>query len=143
MTEVVKKKQKSKSKEYYYAVGRRKTATARVSLKIKPGDMLVNNKPIFEYFPSEAEKNIYLTPLKLVGLEEKCSLIIKVNGSGKSGQLGAVQHGIARALSLVDPQKYRPIMKRHGLLTRDQRMKERRKAGYAQSARAKKQSPKR
>ena len=138
------KKQKlPKKPEFTYAVGRRKTANARIRLYLKKGDLIVNDKPIEEYFPLESDKQTYTQPLKLTGTLDKFSITAKVEGSGKTGQLEAVVHGIARALAKVDPDKFRPVLKKHGLLTRDSRMKERRKAGLAQSARAKKQSPKR
>ncbi len=134
---------KTSKPEFIYAVGRRKTASARVRLYLKKGPILVNEKPIEEYFPLESHKQQYLKPLKITKTEGKFSATVKVIGSGKSGQLGAVMHGIARALSLADSKEFRPVLKKHGLLTRDPRMKERRKSGLAQSARAKKQSPKR
>ncbi len=135
---------KSKQKlKYYFATGRRKTATARVRLFRKKGPILVNEKPIEQYFPSETLEQAYLVPFQITGTLDKYSANIKVNGSGKSGQLGAVVHGIARALSLADREKFRSSLKKYGLLTRDSRMKERRKFGLAHKARARKQSPKR
>lgn len=137
------KPKKIKKPDFIYALGRRKTADARIRLYRKKGPLLVNDKPIDVYFPLESEREKYLAPFKITRTLGKFSATVKVQGSGKSGQLGAVVHGLARALSTVDPKEYRPILKKAGLLTRDSRMKERRKAGYAQSARAKKQSPKR
>lgn len=138
-----KSKKKKQKKDYIYAVGRRKTASARVRLYPRKGPILVNQKPIEEYFPLEVWQHKYLKPFQLTNSLDKYSATIKVSGSGKLGQLGAITHGLARALSQADPKDYRPLLKKHGLLTRDPRMKERRKAGLAQSARAKKQSPKR
>jgi len=126
-----------------FTVGRRKTSTARIRLYQKKGPILINDKPIEEYFPLESQKTAYLEPFNLTKTLGRFSATVKVLGSGKQGQLGAVIHGFARALALAEPKDYRPILKKHGLLTRDQRMKERRKPGLAQSARAKKQSPKR
>lgn len=137
------KEKKTKKTNYYYAVGRRKTATARVRLYQKKGNIIVNNIPVEEYFPLKVNEQKYLEPFRLTDTLKDYSATIKVVGSGKTGQLGAITHGIARALSSIDSKKYRPILKKHGLLTRDSRMKERRKPGLAQSARAKKQSPKR
>lgn len=140
--QAVQKKRKT-AKKYIYAVGRRKTATARVRLFLKKGPIIVNQKPIEEYFPLSSQKTYYLQPFKATNTLDKFSATIKVFGSGKTGQLEAVRHGLSRALAIAEPDKYRPALKKRGFLTRDSRMKERRKAGYAQSARAKKQSPKR
>ena len=143
---------------YIEAVGRRKTATARVRLypitqskqelkvwdyKLGPGVIIVNRQPISEYFPGEVSERKYKEPFRTTNTLNKFAATVQVSGSGKTGQLEAIIHGFARALEKVDREKYRPILKKRGLLTRDPRMKERRKAGLAQSARAKKQSPKR
>ena len=136
-------KNKKQKKDFIYAVGRRKTANARVRLSLKQGPILVNQIPIEKYFPLEIYKQKYLKPFQLTNTLQKFSATVKVQGSGKTGQLEAVTHGISRALSMADPKAYRSILKKYGLLTRDPRMRERRKAGYAHSARAKKQSPKR
>jgi len=155
-----KKKDKKKSKKirYFEGIGRRKTATARVRLyplsqtkkkveiwehQLKPGVIIVNKKPVEEYFPGELNKIKYIQPFKITNTLNKFAATIQVSGSGKKGQLEAVTHGVARALEKYDKEEYRPILKEKGFLTRDPRMKERRKAGLAQSARAKKQSPKR
>lgn len=138
----LKNKNKKKS-NFIYAVGRRKTASARVRLYKKKGAISVNDLPIEKYFSLEAYKQVYLEPFRVTDTIDRYSASVKVEGSGISSQLGAVTHGISRALSIADEKKYRPILKKHGLLTRDSRMKERRKPGLAQSARAKKQSPKR
>lgn len=138
-----KTKKNAKKKNYVYAVGRRKTANARVRLYPKKGPIIVNEKPIEEYFPLQVHQQEYNQPFRVTNAMGKFSASIKVAGSGKSGQLGAVTHGLSRALAKADREKYRPPLKKEGLLTRDPRMKERRKAGLAQSARAQKQSPKR
>lgn len=138
-----KQQKKTKKSNFIYSVGRRKTASARIRLYLKKGPILVNDVPIEEYFPLKVNKHHFLEPFRITDTLEKYSATIKVVGSGKTGQLGAVIHGLARALAKVDQEKYRPLLKKHGLLTRDSRMKERRKPGLAQSARAKKQSPKR
>jgi small subunit ribosomal protein S9 len=134
---------KTKKSNYIYSVGRRKTASARVRLYPKKGPILVNDVPIEQYFPLEVYKTFYLEPFRITDTQEKYSASIKVIGSGKTGQLGAVVHGLSRALAKADEKKYRPLLKKRGFLTRDPRMKERRKPGLAQSARARKQSPKR
>jgi small subunit ribosomal protein S9 len=136
-------REKKSKKDFIYAVGRRKTASARVRLFKKRGDIVVNDIAIDKYFPLEVHKQAYLEPFRITDTLDRYSATVKVMGSGKSGQLRAVIHGIARALSVADTKEYRPILKKRGLLTRDSRMKERRKPGLAQSARAKKQSPKR
>lgn len=137
------KKQTAKKSDFIYSVGRRKTARARIRLSPKKGPILVNDISIDKYFPLKVYKTNYLEPFRITETLDKYSATIKVEGSGKIGQLGAVVHGLSRALAKADQKKFRPILKKHGLLTRDARMKERRKPGLAQSARAKKQSPKR
>ena len=139
-----KTKLKKKAKaDFYYAVGRRKSASARVRVYPKKGPILVNGIPIEKYFPMATHKQAYLRPFMVTRTSGKFSATCKVSGSGKNGQLGAVIHGLSRALVLANPKKFKPLLKKQGLLTRDPRMKERRKPGLAQSARAKKQSPKR
>ena len=128
---------------YIPAVGRRKRAIARIRLFRKPGDTLVNDMPISKYFPGEISKTLYLEPFRICNVIDKYHATIKVNGSGKSGQLGAVIHGLARTLIKVNPEKFRPILKKKGFLTRDPRKRERRKAGTGGKARRQKQSPKR
>lgn len=130
------------SSKYIQAVGRRKTALARVRLYLKPGDIIVNGKPIGEYFPGETSQLLYLEPLKATGVSDKVSVTIKVAGGGKSGQLEAVVHGLSRAIAQADA-KYRPKLRKRGFLTRDDRMRERRKVGMGGKARRRKQSPKR
>lgn len=141
MTEKKIKKTK-KQTTYFWAIGRRKTAVARIRLYAGKGEILVNNLPIEKYFPGEIAKKLFVEPLRTTNTFEKYHATIKVVGSGFSGQLGAVIHGLSRALLKVDPS-FRSILKKRGLLTRDDRMKERRKPGLAQKARARKQSPKR
>jgi len=136
-------KSKKRKENFTYALGRRKTATARIRLFSKKGDNLVNNKPISDYFPGSIANKLYLMPLYLTNTAEKFHFTAKVIGSGKHGQLGAVIHGVSRALSKLDPETHRPLLKKHGLLTRDSRMKEQRKVGTGGKARRKKQSPKR
>jgi len=142
-TKQTKKKKPSKVK-YIYAVGRRRRANARVRLyPHKKGEIIVNEKPIEEYFPSEIWKKNYLEPLRICNVIGKYLFRVKVVGSGKAGQLGAVIHGIARVLVKLDEEKFRPILKKRGFLTRDPRKKERRKVGTGGKARRKKQSPRR
>ncbi len=137
------RKSRGRKKTYVYAVGRRKEAVARVRLFRGKENILVNDQPIEKYFPGEVAKIIYFKPFQATQTAGKYSATIKVEGSGKKGQLGAVVHGLARALDKENPDLYHQALKKNKLLTRDSRMKERRKAGLAQKARAKKQSPKR
>ncbi len=129
--------------KYIFAVGRRKTAVARVRLFKGKGEILVNNQPIAKYFPSEQAKVFYLKPFQVTETLNKYYATIKVEGSGRSGQLGAVVHGLARVLDKENKEAYHSSLKKAGLLTRDPRAKERRKVGQMGKARKKKQSPKR
>ncbi|TSC63901.1 MAG: small subunit ribosomal protein S9 [Microgenomates group bacterium Gr01-1014_93] len=129
-------------KTYVSAVGRRKEAVARVRLLPGNSPITVNGKPIHEYFPGVVNQKFYQRPFEVVNLVGKYSGTIKVEGGGFSSQLGAVIHGISRALQIKEKDLRTPL-KKAGLLTRDPRAKERRKYGNAQKARAKKQSPKR
>lgn len=134
--------QKEQTDVVLYAHGRRKSAVARVRL-FKNGDkLIVNNLPITQYFPSEASKTFYLEPFEITGTLGQFGAAVKVSGSGKSGQLGAVVHGLTNALIKFNPE-FKPALRRAGLVTRDPRAKERRKYGLAQKARKRKQSPKR
>lgn len=143
MEEMQTKKSKvSPKNSFTYAVGRRKEASARVRLYAGKGESIVNGEAIEKYFPSPVEKNLYLKPFTLTKTDGTFYATIKVDGSGKSGQLLAVIHGLARALDKVNNQNH-TILKKAGLLTRDPRVKERRKYGLAQKARKGKQSPKR
>lgn len=155
-TTIAVKSRQSKKPMFYQAIGRRKTATARVRIypvvgekitvngfSLRPGEIIVNGKPIKEYFTGDIFEKLYSEPFKITNTVNRFAATIKVRGSGLKGQLGAVIHGISRALCNVDKKMYRPLLKSHGLLTRDPRMKERRKAGLAGKARAGKQSPKR
>ncbi len=141
---------------YYEAVGRRRVATARVrlyvikegSMKVKDteitkGAIVVNGRPAENYFPGEVFKKMYQEPFRTTNTMSRFAVSIKVKGGGLSGQLGAVIHGISRALEKVDKEKFRPILKKRGFMMRDPRAKQRRKAGFAGKARARKQSPKR
>lgn len=129
--------------KYIATIGRRKRAVARIRLFLKKGETLVNDKPIGEYFPGKVAASLYFEPLRICNVFDKYHATIKVVGSGKSGQLGAVIHGLARALVKADEKKFHSLMKKRGFLTRDPRKRERRKAGTGGKARRKKQSPKR
>lgn len=138
------KTKKSKKVTYIYAIGRRKTATARIRLHLKQtGGITVNDKPIAEYFPGKFCQKFYLEPLRSTNLLDKYLITAKVEGSGRNSQMAAVIHGIARAIAKLDPEKNRPILKKHGFLTRDPRKRQRRMVGMGGKARRKKQSPRR
>lgn len=133
----------AENKSYHQAVGRRKEAVARVRLLPGEGKMTVNSKPISEYFRGVIYQKAYQKPFELTETLGKYTATIKVIGGGTASQLGAIVHGLSRALTLVDKDKFRPLLKKEGLLTRDPRVRERRKMGQAGRARARKQSPKR
>ncbi|OGD73662.1 30S ribosomal protein S9 [Candidatus Collierbacteria bacterium RIFOXYB2_FULL_46_14] len=130
-------------KEFFSAVGRRKTAIARV--RIWPGkqELTVNGKPISAYFKGETFKKIYQAPFTVTETLGQYTGSIKIAGSGLMSQANAMVHGIARALVKVNSDQYKQILRDKGFITRDSRMKETRKAGQGGRARAKKQSPKR
>lgn len=136
-------KSKVKKLKYIFAVGRRKEATARVRLFKGKGETLVNSQPIAQYFSGKIAEIAYLKPFQLTDTLKKYYATIKVVGSGKSGQLGAVVHGLARSLDKENRSLYHSALKSAKLLTRDSRAKERRKPGQMGKARKKKQSPKR
>lgn len=142
-TTPVKKGVLAMPKEFFSAVGRRKTAVARV--RIWPGkqEMVVNGKPISAYFKGDTLKKIYQYPFLVTETLGQYTGSVKVVGSGIMGQVDALVHGIARAMIKANPEVYKQILRDKGLLTRDPRMKETRKAGQGGKARSKKQSPKR
>ena len=112
----------------YYGTGRRKTSIARVWLRPGVGNILVNRRPFEEYFPRETLRMVICQPLQLTSTLGQFDALVNVGGGGPSGQAGAVRHGIARALLEFD-DKLRQALKRAGCLTRDPRMKERKKYG--------------
>lgn len=114
--------------EYFYGTGRRKTSVSRVFLKSGKGKISVNGKTLEEYFERPTSRQIVMQPLVTINQEGKFDLFITVAGGGKSGQAGAVRHGLARALEKFDPE-FRPAMKKAGFMTRDSRMVERKKYG--------------
>ncbi len=125
----------------YLGTGKRKTSVARVILRPGDGKTWFNGKTIEEYFPRLTHRSMVLAPLRVAELEGSYDVRVRVHGGGPSGQAGAVRHGIARALTEVEPE-LRSELKRRGLLTRDARAKERRKAGL-KKARKKPQFSKR
>lgn len=122
---------------YYEGLGRRKEATARVRLHTggEGGGFIVNEKSLEEYFTRGIDQVQINKPLKVTGVEGRFDITIKVIGGGVTGQAGAVQLGIARALLKADPD-YRKVLREHGLLTRDPRAKERKKAGLKRARKA-------
>ena len=119
----------------YYGTGRRKSSVARVYLVPGTGKITINKRDIDEYFGLETLKVIVRQPLTATGTVDKYDAIITVKGGGYTGQAGAVRHGIARALLTVDAD-FRPTLKKEGYLTRDPRMKERKKYGLKAARRA-------
>lgn len=134
---------KKTKKNYTYSVGRRRSASARIRLFKGRKESLVNDVVIGQYFPGVVMRKSWLMPFELTDTIGKYYITVKVVGGGKNGQLGAVVHGTARALALVNTDKFRIPLKKAGLLTRDARIRERRKIGTGGKARRKKQSPKR
>ena len=123
------------SKPYFYGTGRRKESVARVRIYAGTGKVTVNDRDIDDYFGLDTLKLIVNQPLVLTDTKEKFDIVCRVNGGGVSGQAGAIRHGIARALLQYD-ESLRPALKKAGFLTRDPRMKERKKYGLKGARRA-------
>ena len=138
-----KKTKASTPSKYTYAVGRRRSASARVRLHKGKDQNEVNGQPIGKYFPGKVMTDAWEQPFDLTDTKGKYYVTVKVSGGGKNGQLDATVHGIARAFSKLDKEKFRAPLKKAGLLTRDPRVRERRKPGTGGRARKQKQSPKR
>ena len=121
---------------FYWGTGRRKTAVARVRLLPGEGQMVVNGRTPEEHFGGAfAESELFL-PFRVTGTEGRFNVMIKVEGGGVTGQAGAIRHGIARALLQSDPEAHRLPLRQAGLLTRDPRMKERKKYGLKRARKA-------
>ena len=145
---------KKKNFLYYEGVGRRKSASCRARLHIgtkaitaggktvTKGEIYVNGKPVKEYFTGDVNAVLYTKPFTITNSLDRFSVTAHVIGGGNKAQLGAFTLAVSKALLKVD-DSYRSLLKPHGLLTTDSRVRERRKAGLAQSARKEKQSPKR
>ena len=123
------------AKPYFYGTGRRKSSVARVRLYPGSGKITINNRDVDEYFGLETLKLIINQPFGITNTVGKFDIVANVNGGGISGQAGAIRHGVARALLLAD-ESYRPLLKKAGFLTRDPRMKERKKYGLKAARRA-------
>lgn len=119
----------------YYGTGRRKSSVARVRLVPGNGEVIINGKKVDEYFGKKTLEMIVRQPLVLTQTESRLDVIAKVEGGGISGQAGAVRLGVSRALVKMDSE-LRPVLKRAGFMTRDQRMKERKKYGLKAARRA-------
>ncbi|MDY5497008.1 MAG: 30S ribosomal protein S9, partial [Anaerobutyricum sp.] len=119
----------------YYGTGRRKSSVARVYLMPGTGKVTINKKDMDEYFGFDTLKVIVRQPLELTSTTDKFDVLVNVHGGGYTGQAGAIRHGIARALTEADPE-LRPALKKAGFLTRDPRMKERKKYGLKKARRA-------
>jgi len=119
----------------YYGTGRRKSSVARVYLVPGTGKVTINKKDMDEYFGYDTLKVIARQPLELTSTADKFDVLVNVHGGGYTGQAGAIRHGISRALLEAD-KEYRPVLKAAGFLTRDPRMKERKKYGLKAARRA-------
>ncbi|WP_026662971.1 30S ribosomal protein S9 [Butyrivibrio proteoclasticus] len=120
----------------YYGTGRRKKSIARVYLVSGNGNITINKRSIDEYFGLETLKVIVRQPLVATETADKFDVVVTVRGGGTTGQAGAIRHGISRALLQADSDEYRPTLKKAGYLTRDPRMKERKKYGLKKARRA-------
>ena len=146
-------KKVEEKKDFVFAIGRRKSSTAQARLykkdatvwggtTVKKGEVVVNNQPALAYF-GKSFVSVYNQPIQITGTENKFAVSIKVSGGGKKGQLDAAVLAIARALDKIDREKFHSILKKKGMLTRDPRVRERRKVGMGGKSRRRKQSPKR
>ncbi len=127
---------KKAAKSFFYGTGRRKNAVACVRIYPGKGDITINGKKFDEYFGMETLKLIVRQPLVATSTEGKFDIICKVVGGGLTGQAGAIRHGISRALIQADVEAFRAILKKAGFLTRDSRMKERKKYGLKKARKA-------
>ncbi len=121
---------------YFYGTGRRKKSVARVRLYAGSGSVKINGREIDDYFGLETLKLIVRQPLNLTGTADKFDIECRVAGGGVTGQAGAIRHGISRALLQYNSEELRPLLKKAGFLTRDPRMKERKKYGLKGARRA-------
>ncbi|MBE6700628.1 MAG: 30S ribosomal protein S9 [Ruminococcaceae bacterium] len=124
------------AKPYFYGTGRRKKSVARVRLYPGTGDIKINNRTIDDYFGLDTLKLVVNQPFAVTGTAGKFDVVCTVAGGGVSGQAGAIRHGISRALDQASHDEFHTILKKAGLLTRDPRMKERKKYGLKAARRA-------
>ncbi|NLM76593.1 MAG: 30S ribosomal protein S9 [Ruminococcaceae bacterium] len=127
---------KKTAKTYFYGTGRRKNAVACVRLYPGQGQITINDKDIDDYFGLETLKLIVRQPLVATSSDNRFDLVCKVIGGGLTGQAGAIRHGLARALVSADEEAFKAILKKAGFLTRDSRMKERKKYGLKKARKA-------
>ena len=120
---------------YHYGTGRRKCAVARVKLLPGNGSIVIDGRPLEERFPQPEHQKVIQEPLQATGSLGKFSATVKVEGGGVSGQAGAIRHGLARALVAAD-ENYKGVLRKLGLLTRDSRVKERKKYGLKRARKA-------
>ena len=125
--------------QYYYGTGKRKTSIAKVRLYTEPGNIVVNGKPLEEAFPWKGWQVMINQPLEVTDTLAKYSVKTEAFGGGVSSQAKAISHGIARALVVLD-ETLKPVLRKHGLLTRDARVKERKKYGLVRARKAKQYS---
>jgi small subunit ribosomal protein S9 len=123
------------SSKYYHGTGRRKSAVARVRIYPGNGSIVVNDKPMDQYFSRESDRTQVRAPLRTTNTLEQFNVMVKVSGGGVTGQAGAVSHGIARALLSANPE-LRTVLRQGGMLTRDPREKERKKPGLKRARKA-------
>ena len=124
------------TRPFFYGTGRRKCSVARVRLYAGTGKVTINDRDIDSYFGLETLKLIVRQPLELTGTADKFDIECRVSGGGVTGQAGAIRHGVARALLQYNSDELRPLLKKAGFLTRDPRMKERKKYGLKAARRA-------
>ncbi len=124
------------SKPFFYGTGRRKSSVARVRIYPGSGNITINDRTIDDYFGLDTLKLIVRQPLTITQTTEKFDIVCRVSGGGVTGQAGAIRHGIARANLEYDAENLRPMLKKAGFLTRDPRMKERKKYGLKAARRA-------
>ncbi len=122
-------------RKHYYGTGRRKTAIARVKLLPGGGSVVVNDRPLLEAFPDEPLREVIFQAFKVTNTQDRFGVAAKVAGGGIAGQAAALRHGIARALVQAD-EGLKPVLRQHGLLTRDARIKERKKYGLKRARKA-------
>lgn len=134
---------KIKKLRYICATGKRKEASARVRVFRGKGENTVNGMPVGKYFPGVIAEIVWKKPFRITETSDKYYFSAKVAGGGKNAQLEALSHGISRALAKASVEKFRPSLKKLGLLTRDARTRQRRMVGMGGKSRRKKQSPKR
>ena len=117
-----------KSEQYFYGTGRRKSSTARVFLSRGNGDIVINRRPLDQYFGRETARMVIRQPLEVADMLGKVDIKVNVSGGGNTGQAGAIRHGITRALLQYD-EMLRPVLRKAGFVTRDSRKVERKKVG--------------